>query len=233
MEWLWKIIHRFDEVNTQTSNIDLNESTMDYDSYGDSLNNNSKSEINKKLKKELKDFFKNLMSYMEKHDLKEDPFMKNLADDIYISIKTMNTTFEHMYNANRQRSQGAQYNYTCNSYMPNMSQQINDIGYSQIDDFDNNTINMFYTPRKCSRTSQASTVVNTYYNNFLENDDSNVTPSLFIEDNIMFNHEYDSEGEHDNLMSNYNLSQNITSPYINRSAIRVMKDISQIDDLDT
>ncbi len=251
MEWLWKIIHRFDNIyNPVQSEVDLNESTMDFDfsdnHLNDSNNNSSvKHEINKKLKKGLKEFFKSMLSYMEKNNLKEDPFMKNLCDDIYISLSTMNTSLEHMYSANRQRSQGAQYNYTCNSYNHNVNHNTNNnISYSQVDyydfdNYDNSTVNIFCSPRKSSRTSQASTVVNRFntrnFNNYSSNNyyysnnnNPNVTPSMFS-DNICD----DDDESNDQLFSSYNISQNITSPYMNRSAIRVMQDVSQIEDLDT
>ncbi len=240
MEWLWKIIHRYDNIyNPPMVEIDLNESTMDYDFSDDYLNNDNnnnfnnssiKHEINKGLRKGMKEFFKSMMSYMEKHDLKEDPFMKNLCDDIYISLSTMGTSLEHMYSSNRQRSQGAQYNYTCNSHNLRTNHHTNNnISYSQMDnyDFDNNTVNIFCSPRKSSRTSQASTVVNRYYNNFVNNH-SSITPSLFGGNGI----DELNDDDENQLFTSYNMSQNITSPYINRSAIRVMQDVSQIEDLD-
>jgi hypothetical protein len=64
------------------------------------------------LKKKLKVFYKELKKYMNENKLKEDKFMKNLCDDIYICYKTFGTKYGAMYNTARQTSQGAQRFYS-------------------------------------------------------------------------------------------------------------------------
>ena len=258
LQWLWKVIHRNDGIDlnqqmndsessmiytqddfespfsfsNQAFGISFSHQAFGYDIFaglGTPQNNNERPKENdKKVKKGLKDFFKSLVSYMEKHDLKEDPFMKNLSDDIYISINTMNTNYERMYNSNRQRSQGAQYNYTVNS------SNVTTLNHeSNIFTNNNNTIlldnesnpmrrfinSTYATPRKFSRNSSSSTAstVNNYFNDCNMNDSSCLTENEY-EDNEQY-------------FQSYSMSKNITSPYINRSAIRVMQNVSLIEDL--
>ena len=66
------------------------------------------------LQQKLKDFHLLLTTYMIKHDMETDIFLKNLADDIYIVNKTIDTRLGNMYSVARQTSQGRQQTYTCN-----------------------------------------------------------------------------------------------------------------------
>ena len=63
------------------------------------------------LRSELKSFLKSMRGYIERYDLSEDPFMKNLCDDIYISIKAHNSYVGNMFICARQSSQGQQRAY--------------------------------------------------------------------------------------------------------------------------
>ena len=78
-------------------------------------NENIKERVNEKdgLKQQLKDFFKSMLDYIALKDLKEDVFFKTLCDDIYIAIKSFDTSHGMMYTSARQTSQGRQQTYTC------------------------------------------------------------------------------------------------------------------------
>ena len=63
------------------------------------------------LKSELKSFLKSMQAYIERYDLEEDPFMKNLCDDIYISRRAFHSYIGNMFICARQTSQGRQRAY--------------------------------------------------------------------------------------------------------------------------
>jgi len=63
------------------------------------------------LKRELKKFYKTMKSYVVANDLINDPFMKILLDDIYISFRTLGTNLGQVYSNARQTSQGRQHTY--------------------------------------------------------------------------------------------------------------------------
>jgi hypothetical protein len=64
------------------------------------------------LKKEIKDFFKSMLDYIETNKLKEDKFFMMLCDDIYIAIKSFDMENGLMFAAARHTSQGRQQSYT-------------------------------------------------------------------------------------------------------------------------
>lgn len=64
------------------------------------------------LKKEITDFFKSMLDYIESNKLKEDEFFKMLCDDIYIAIKSFDMKNGLMFTAARHNSQGRQQSYT-------------------------------------------------------------------------------------------------------------------------
>jgi Mg-chelatase subunit ChlD len=66
----------------------------------------------KVLKQKLREFFEQIKKYMSDNNLNDDSFLKNLCDDIYISHKTLGTTYGAMYATARQTSQGTQRCYT-------------------------------------------------------------------------------------------------------------------------
>jgi len=71
----------------------------------------SESERPVNLRTELKTFLKSMRSYIERHALDEDPFMKNLCDDIYISLRAFHSYIGNMFICARQTSQGRQRAY--------------------------------------------------------------------------------------------------------------------------
>jgi hypothetical protein len=64
------------------------------------------------LKKELKDFFKSMLDYIEANKLKDNDFFKMLCDDMYIAIKSFDMENGLMFTAARHTSQGRQQSYT-------------------------------------------------------------------------------------------------------------------------
>jgi len=53
-----------------------------------------------------------LRNYMRTNDMMEDPFLKQLCDDIHITYITRGTRHADMYSTSRQTSQGLQRSYT-------------------------------------------------------------------------------------------------------------------------
>lgn len=94
------------------------------------------------LKKELENFMYEIKNYMIVSNIKNDKFMKNLCDDIYICYRTIGTKFGHMFAAARQTSQGTQRCYTV-SQTPDM-----------LDDTQNSSIRVTRPPRLTRQTNQ-------------------------------------------------------------------------------
>jgi len=74
-----------------------------------------------KLKSILIDYLTELKKYMTDDTLMDDPFYKNLCDDIYIAIQTFSTSYGEMYVNARLTSQGTQRAYN----VTNIPQQRN------------------------------------------------------------------------------------------------------------
>ena len=64
----------------------------------------------------LDNFMLRLKSYIEKNNLQEDTFMKNLTDDIYVSIHSITSDKGYLYLSARQCSQGSQRAYNMTDY---------------------------------------------------------------------------------------------------------------------
>jgi len=67
---------------------------------------------NDSLKDELNKFLIQMKKFMTENGLEDDKLMKNLCDDIYISLRTIGTQHGVMYSCARQTSQGTQRCYT-------------------------------------------------------------------------------------------------------------------------
>jgi len=70
-------------------------------------------EETKKIKTELTEFHKIMVSYMKENQLENDPILKMLCDDMYIAYKTTGTSVGTMYTCARQTSNGRQQTYMC------------------------------------------------------------------------------------------------------------------------
>jgi hypothetical protein len=171
-----------------------------------SLSCNSKDDYHFKLKKnkneenELKDklhtFFKEIKKYMADNNLDGDNFLKNLCDDIYISHKTLGTTYGAMYSTARQTSQGTQRCYTV-SHTPH----DNEANY--INDYPNTLLR---TPRRSMQITK----------NFH-------TPNLFNEINVIRNNNISLINPNEII---HNLSSFEDAPYLTHTARRIMRDVS-------
>jgi hypothetical protein len=90
-----------------------------------------------RLQKQMKDFFKIMLDYIEQKDLQSSVFMKTLCDDIYVSIKSFDTSNGMMYATARQTSQGRQQTYTCNTIdidITDTTNTMNTVEYNDLDD---------------------------------------------------------------------------------------------------
>jgi hypothetical protein len=72
----------------------------------------SNDEDSPNLKDQLNVFLTEMKKYMTENGLEDDKLMKNLCDDIYISLRTIGTQHGVMYSCARQTSQGTQRCYT-------------------------------------------------------------------------------------------------------------------------
>lgn len=85
----------------------------------DSLEKYTRKELQQKkdeIVNNLNKFMGNIKIYMKTHNLEEDLFMKGLCDDIYISIRSLYSTYGNMFIEARMSSQGKQRAY----YMQNI-----------------------------------------------------------------------------------------------------------------
>jgi hypothetical protein len=101
------------------------------------LNDYSKktSEMKIYLKNNIRDLFSEIKKYMVDNELRDDKFLKNLCDDIYIAYRTLGTKYGSMYTYARQTSQGTQRCYT-------MSQTPVFMESDDLDDTDTNDLEL-------------------------------------------------------------------------------------------
>ena len=107
-------------------NKEYNKNNVYLDSDDDDYENDRENKITIEFLEDLKniqktnmsELFKEMKKYIIENDLKDDIFMKNLCDDIYISFRTFDTRYDSMYTYSRQTSQGNQRCYNV-SRLPN------------------------------------------------------------------------------------------------------------------
>jgi len=75
----------------------------------------TKKEKNVKMKTEMTGFLKEVKKHMEENQLTEDPFYKNLCDDVYICLRTFETEHAEMFISARSNTQGLQRAYNSNN----------------------------------------------------------------------------------------------------------------------
>jgi hypothetical protein len=169
-------------------------SSQENDDYHSMLKKNKNEE--NELKDKLHTFFKEIKKYMADNNLDGDNFFKNLCDDIYISHKTLGTTYGAMYSTARQTSQGTQRCYTV-SHTPH----DNEANY--INDYPNTLLR---TPRMSMQITK----------NFH-------TPNLFNEINVIRNNNISLINPNEII---HNLSSFEDAPYLTHTATRIMRDVS-------
>jgi len=189
----------------------------------------------KNIREKLKSFYTMMKKYVEDNNLKSDPFMNILLDDIYIAYKTFGTVHAQMYSAARQSSQGRQQTYN----VTNVDELV-DAAH-----FDTPPIQ---TPYKCQQLARAPvlqrsmTLVRSYDDNDNDNDNdnnhivNNMTPKkiktskniriapfpqLFNDDNDINNNNHDDND--DMQILNHIISSGTNTPYSTPSALRIMR----------
>jgi len=86
---------------------------------------------NKKYKIELKSLFRRIRKYMRQQNLLNDPFMKLLCDDIYVTYHNLESRYAYMYTVARQTSQGNQQCYSTNSTLqPDNFEEVNNMSFT-------------------------------------------------------------------------------------------------------
>ena len=149
------------------------------------------------LKQKLREFFEKIKKYMADNNLNDDSFLKNLCDDIYISHRTLGTTYGVMYNTARQTSQGAQRCYTV-SHTPQQDEEITHPNYI------NTHTTIFRAPRMLRQTNHFH------------------TPNLF---SATTNYDNNIDLQNPDEL-NHNLSCFDDTPYLTPTATRLMRDVS-------
>lgn len=86
-------------------------------------------DIIKRRKHELAEFYRLMRKYMRENEVTEDPFMKVLCEDLYISYQTANTNYAEMNILSRLNAQATQGLYRSGSSNNRRQNVIND--YSQ------------------------------------------------------------------------------------------------------
>jgi hypothetical protein len=151
----------------------------------------------KELKQKLREFFEEIKKYMSDNNLSDDSFLKNLCDDIYISHRTLGTTYGAMYATARQTSQGNQRCYT--------------VSHTPQDDEEDSNPNYINAHTTIFRTPRILRQANHYH-----------TPNLFSDTN----NTYETLGLKNMDELNHNLSCFEDTPYLTPTATRLMRDVS-------
>ena len=134
---------------------------------------------------------------MSDNNLNDDSFLKNLCDDIYISHRTLGTTYGAMYATARQTSQGTQRCYTV-SHTPEDEESTNH-------HYVNTPITLFRTPRILRQTSDFH------------------TPNLFSHTYDIYDNNMSLQNPNELI---HNLSSFDDAPYLTPTATQLMRDVS-------
>lgn len=159
-----------------------------------------------RLKMKMEDFMEEIKQYMADNGLENDKMLKNLCDDIYISLRTFGSKYGAMYSCARQTSQGTQRCYTVN-HTPE-------------------TINLYGSNRGNKITRQ------TNQNCFTPNI-ADAERSIFSFDdlldgttNINWGATAEESAEENDVISQHQVSQVEDSPFMSPSAAQMMREIS-------
>jgi hypothetical protein len=168
----------------------------------------SKMKLSSRAKRELKEkmqtLFKDMRKYMREDDMLNDPMMKLLCDDIYITYKTMNSAYGMMFAVARCSSQGRQQTY--NTTMNNDENDDDDDDY----DSDGETIILKYNGRQ----------------NQVRRNSSNDNFSRGFSASIDEDEEEDMDNDEDDL-DNYITTNNNTTCYSTPTLLNTMREMSQ------
>ena len=174
---------------------------------------NRNNEEEDRLKAKMEDFIEEMKQYMDDNGLENDKMMKNMCDDIYISLRTFGSKYGAMYSCARQTSQGTQRCYTVN-HTPE-------------------TINL-YGSNRGNRITRL-TNQNCFTSNFDENLSANRSIFSFdaLQDGAASSDDTSSddnlEADEDvanDVISHHQVSQVEDSPFMSPSAAQMMREIS-------
>jgi hypothetical protein len=156
------------------------------------------------LKQKLREFFEEIKKYMSDNNLSNDSFLKNLCDDIYISHRTLGTTYGAMYATARQTSQGTQRCYTVSHTPQDDEANIHHNYINTNSNYINGdpTLLTLLTPRISRQNTNNLNTINLFSD---------------FNDNISFQNP-------DELI--HNLSSFEDAPYLTPTATRLMRDVS-------
>ena len=197
------------------------------------------------VKREINTFFKNMREYMNKNDLVDNKFMKNLCDDICIVYRTIGTHLGIMYNISRLTTQSRQQTYSATP-KSNNNRQDSDDNESQIDDLLINTndgynvnnakilpgvasirkfpvigLDKLYSPMKPPKLSRTKT--NDFVNDYA------ILKRYNLEDNFEDNMgDIIDDVVDDTDIKNYNVSTDTNSCYATESSVNTMTQISNL-----
>jgi len=110
-----------DSESDDDTNIHIEESQTEDDLFMHALNIHLEAlpklsiEKSNKYKLKLKMTFKLMKRYIIENEYEDNVFWKVLLDDIYITYRTINSAYSHMFASARQTSQGRQYSYNVNN----------------------------------------------------------------------------------------------------------------------
>ena len=103
-----ELLYRANKINSTINNI---KNENDYQ-FNERYNHIKLIQEKKEVKREIKNLFDLMKEYMNNYGLSNDPLMKLLCDDMYITYRTFENTNSHYYSRARQVSQGTQQIYT-------------------------------------------------------------------------------------------------------------------------
>jgi len=191
------------------------------------------------LKDNLKQFLKFMMNYVEKTDKKTDKFMKLLCDDIYVTLNTLGNQESSMWILNRESSQGKQQTYKATpsrrdlSVPPILRRQTNNHYMTQTTNIyeasDTPVLRREITRHASDAEFTFDTRTDPFSGDFNENFrgvQNNSLHHLIEEEEAEEEVEEEvEEEEYINSIENYELSNNIDTPYITDEIAYMMKNI--------
>jgi uncharacterized protein YegL len=177
----------------------------------------------KELKQKLKEFLNHMKKYMVETDQMNDPFMKNLCDDIYIVYRTIGTVYSDMYSSARHTSQGRQQSYNVNSIneeeLTKMEKIMNHkykLLSNKLKVKSNNNFKLplpKYSRQKTQTIFTSNTTINSESTDFYS----------FINYDLS---ESESESESTSTYE-HSISERYESPYASPLCVKIMKNISK------
>ena len=187
----------------------------------------------KNLKEKMKALFRELRTYMRDHDMLEEPMLKMLCDDIFITYKTMNSAYGMMFAVARCSSQGRQQTYNTTIDNGNTGDDVIDEDCYEYcdDDSDADTVILNYRmPRNRRRRTLVAPIRSGRVGSVLTQEMNN---SLDLEEDEDEDYELEQqENEIDFIdeddLDNYVSTSSNTTCYSTPTVLDTMRQMSQI-----